>query len=75
MYIEQFYENEKNRIFSNFTSFLKPHRRLGPEISSRDKATFFLCDERGSLFHVQNLVAHIKDEIFSQCSQKGNVAL
>eukprot|EP00493_Phyllostaurus_siculus_P024205 UN24542 len=25
VYIKRFYENEKNRIFSNFTSFLKPH--------------------------------------------------
>ena len=40
MYIERFYENEKNRILSNFTSFLKPHRRLGPEISSR---VIYLC--------------------------------
>ena len=36
MYIEHFYENEKNRIFSNFRSFSKPYDRLGPEISSRD---------------------------------------
>ena len=35
MYSQRFYENEKNRFFSNFTWFLKPHRRLRPEISSR----------------------------------------
>ena len=36
MYIERFYENEKNRIFSNFASFLKPYLGLRPEISSQD---------------------------------------
>ena len=35
MYSQRFYENEKNRFFSNFTWFLKPHRRLRLELSSR----------------------------------------
>ena len=54
MYIEQFYENEKNRIFSNFASFLKPYVGLGPEISSQVKIA---CDK---LFFTIGLVKALK---------------
>ena len=35
--ISSVFTKKKNRIFSNFRSFLKPYDRLGPEISSREK--------------------------------------
>ena len=50
MYIEQCYENEKNRIFSNFRLFSKPYDHLGPEISSRGNSLLKIGSDGGQNF-------------------------